>query len=613
MKEMLPYYERELAFLRRHSREFAERYPRLASSLLLNGERSEDPHVERMIESFALLAARVNKKIEDGYPEFTEALLSVLYPHYLRPFPSCSIAQFEGAGGASALSAPLRVPRHSELRSPPVKGLSCRFRTAWDVHILPVSIHAVRFEPAAAIPPSAALPAAASGVLSISLRAAGAGFDWRSLPDGSLRLFIDAEASLAAALRDCLFMRCIGAYVVGDDAKRWQPLPGEVVGEAGFGDDEALLDFPAIAHPAYRQLTEYFAFPEKFNFFELRPGALPSPLQAVRQLEIKLVVGGQQGAQQADRLLQDVSRINLRLSCAPVVNLFAQRGEPIRITHRQTDYSVVADARNAFGYEVYSIDRVSRVRKTPQGETTTEFRPFFSLRHGEPRDGQGRYWSARRDAMIAERSPGYETRIALVDSDLDPPAAAADTLSLNLTCTNRDLPSRLAIGMPGGDLSLDAGTAVRQVSLLRTPSPPRRFDNGPASQWRLISQLSLNQLSLSGSGLSAFKEMLRLYDITGSAVSRRQIDGIVAIDRTERTMWLPGKPFASFVRGYEVRLQVDEEHFVGSGLDLFARVIDRFLALHVHLNSFVQLVLISSRSGEELLRCAPRSGDAIVA
>ena len=195
------------------------------------------------------------------------------------------------------------------------------------------------------------------------LRAAGAGFDWRSLPDRSLRLFIDAEASLAAALRDCLFMRCIGAYVVGDDAKRWQPLPGEVVGEAGFGDDEALLDFPAIAHPAYRQLTEYFAFPEKFNFFELRPGALPSPLQAVRQLEIKLVVGGQQGAQQADRLLQDVSRINLRLSCAPVVNLFAQRGEPIRITHRQTDYSVVADARNAFGYEV-SIDRVSRVRKT---------------------------------------------------------------------------------------------------------------------------------------------------------------------------------------------------------------------------------------------------------
>lgn len=613
MKDLLPYYEQELAFLRRHSREFGERYPKLAASLLLNGERSEDPHVERMIESFALLSARVNKKIEDGYPEFTEALLNVLYPHYLRPFPSCSIARFEGVGGADVLSAPVVVPRHAELRSRPVRGLSCRFRTAWAVHVLPLMIEAACFEPIATVPSSVPLPAAACGVLSITLSATDRGINWKALPDRRLRVFIDAEPSLVATLRDCLFMRCDSAFAVAAETGKWLPLAGPVIGEAGFADDEALLEFPETAHSAYRHLTEYFAFPEKFSFFDLRLEQLPDVLRSARKLTLKLVVSGIQTAKLAGSQLQGLTAANLQLFCVPVVNLFAQRGEPIKVTHRSPDYSVVADGRNAFGYEVYSIDRVVRVRKGAQGEMVTEFRPFFSLRHGEPRENRGQYWFARRDALLAERSPGYETRIALVDTDLDPPSTTSDTLSLSLTCSNRELPSRLAIGHPGGDLSLEGGSVVRQISLLRTPSLPRRFSTGQTSQWRLISQLSLNHLSLTGSGLVAFKEMLSLYDIAGSSVSRRQIDGITAITREEKTVWLAGKPFASFVRGYELRLSIDEEHFVGSGLDVFARVIDRFLGLYVHLNSFIQLVLVSSRGGEELLRCKPRSGDAILA
>ncbi len=613
MKDLLPYYERELTFLRRHSREFGERYPKLASSLLLNGERSEDPHVERMIESFALLAARVNKKIEDGYPEFTEAFLNVLYPHYLRPFPSCSIARFEGAGGAEALSTPVVIPRHAELRSRPVKGLSCRFRTAWAVHVLPLSIDEACFEPIAAVPSSVSLPTAAGGVISITLTATGRGIDWKALPEGRLRIFIDAEPSLVAALRDCLFMRCSGAFALTDEKEKWLSLAGPLIGEVGFGEDEALLEFPETAHSAYRHLTEYFAFPEKYSFFDLRLGQLPDALRAVRKLTLKLIIGGVRPATPASSQLKGLSAGNLRLFCVPVVNLFAQRGEPIKVTHRSPDYSVVADGRNAFGYEVYSIDRVVRVRKGAQGETMTEFRPFFSLRHAEPRENRGQYWFARRDALLAERSPGFETRIALVDIDLDPSSTTSDTLSLSLTCTNRELPSRLAIGLPGGDLSLEGGSVVSQISLLRVPSPPRRFNTGQTSQWRLVSQLSLNHLSLTGSGLAAFKEILGLYDMTGSSVSRRQIDGITAITREEKTVWLAGKPFASFVRGYELRLTVDEEHFVGSGLDVFARVIERFLGLYVHLNSFIQLILVSSRGGEELLRCKPRSGDAILA
>ncbi len=159
---------------------------------------------------------------------------------------------------------------------------------------------------------------------------------------------------------------------------------------------------------------------------------------------------------------------------------------------------------------------------------------------------------------------------------------------------------------------MEGGSVAKAISMLRKPTKPYRFDYRGAGQWRLISHLALNHLSISGSGLNAFREMLSLYDLPRTAVSRRQIVGIAEISQRDKTVWLPGNPFASFVRGLEITLTVDEESFVGTGLDIFARVIDRFLGLYVHLNSFIELVLVSSRTGEELVRCAPRAGESIL-
>ncbi|MDX9838746.1 MAG: type VI secretion system baseplate subunit TssF, partial [Azoarcus sp.] len=145
MKDLLPHYERELAFLRSHGREFAERYPKIASRLLMSGEGSDDPHVERMIESFALLSARVSKRLEDSYPEFAESLLHVLYPHYLQPFPSCSIACLHGEGPTAGVQSGSTIPRGTTFRSRPVNGAECTFRTAWDVPATVFHLSEVRF------------------------------------------------------------------------------------------------------------------------------------------------------------------------------------------------------------------------------------------------------------------------------------------------------------------------------------------------------------------------------------------------------------------------------------------------------------------------------------
>lgn len=622
MDQLLPYYESELAYLRHNLREFAERYPRVAGRLLISGEVCEDPHTERMIQSFAFLNARIARRLDDDYPEFTEALFGVLYPHYLRPFPSCSIAQLGAAITASttgttdaASTAAIQqtsvttIGRGAAFNTRPVRGVECTFRTVYPVAVAPLAITRAAFSPIIGAPDTVRLPAGATA--SISVRVAitcdGRGLDALALP--ALRLFLDGEPSLCAALRDALLVRTVAAYVQADGG-HWIALLALPVRSAGFGDDEALIDFPARSHAAYRLLTEYFCFPEKFNFVDLDLAMLTAALpRGTRALTVHLALAGIRSDSNLARMLGTLSTNNLLTGCTPVINLFPQRGEPIQLTHARANYPVLADGRRAYGYEVNAINDVNMVRQTAQGETIIKFQPFYSLKHAQTPQHNGHYWAMARDEALAERSPGFETQITIVDIDFDPAKVEKTTLNLELTCTNRDLPSLLPYGQPGGDLFTEGGSGTRAITFLRKPTRTWRFARGRSAQWRLISLLSLNHLSLADGGVDAFREMLALHDVPRSAASTRQIGGILAIAYTPTSAWLSGNPFNCLVRGIEVRLGIDEEAFVGSGIHLFAHIIERFLALYVHANSFTQLVIVSHQSSEELLRCAPRSGD----
>ncbi|THC41330.1 type VI secretion system baseplate subunit TssF [Massilia sp. Mn16-1_5] len=608
MDQLLPYYESELGYLRRSLREFAERYPKIAGRLLISGEVYEDPHTERMIESFALLNARIAKRLDDDYPEFTEALFDVLYPHYLRPFPSCSIARFDCTGAAQQ-SAAASIARGTQLTTRPVRGAACTFRTVYPVTIAPLAFSQVSFSDILRAPERVEAPANASAGISLSISASAGQLDFQKLDCPLLRVFIDGEPSFCAALRDALFMRTVGAWVEVGECGRWLPLPAIPIRAAGFGEDESVIDFPARSHAAYRLLTEYFCFPEKFNFFDIDLAALGAIIPGAASVTLHLALSGIRSDSNMARLLGTLSARHLQLGCTPVVNLFRQRGEPIRLTHTTPSYPVLADARRAYAFEVQSIDSVNLVRQTPQGETVVQFRPFYSLQHAQTAEQNGHYWAMRRDETLAERSPGFETQIAIVDIDFDPAAVETDTLNLELTCSNRDLPSQLSYGQAGGDLFLEGGSTVRAIHFLRKPSHSWRFPSGRSAHWRLISHLSLNHLSISAGGVEAFREMLALYDLPRSPSSQRQIGGIVSIEQQPTTAWLAGNPFNCLVRGVQVRLAIDEEAFIGSGIHAFTHIVERFLALYVHANSFTQLVIVSAKTGEEIYTCTAKSGD----
>lgn len=614
MDELLPYYERELGFIRRHSREFSKQYPKIAGQLMMAGEMVEDPHVERLIQSFALLNARISKRLDDDYPEFTEALLEVLYPHYLRPFPSCSIVKMDCAQAASQLTEVSRVPRNTELSTRSVKGVVCKFRSVYEVVVAPVALSSAVFHPIITAPEAIRLPVDASSSISITLDLTNDQVSFHSIKLPPLNVFLEGESSFTASLMDVLMMNVVGSYVELDHDGKWSPLEATPLIEVGFTHEEAMFPFAPRSHPAYRLLTEYFAFPEKFNFVALDiPNVIKHIPSRSRKITLHFALSGIRSDSTRSRLLSGLSAKNMLLGCTPVINLFQQRGEPIRLTHQTDRYSVLADARRAFAYEIYSIDQVQLVRQTPQGESIQSFHPFYSLKHHESSDAPRHYWVAHQDAQLANKSPGYETEISIVDMDFNPVAAEHQTLSLGLTCTNRDLPASLAYGLPDGDLFLEGGANIRTIRFLRKPSPSYRFDRTKGAHWRLISHLSMNHLSISNGGLEAIKEIFQLYDLPRAASTQRVISGLTQLEVKPCQAWLPGDPFACLVRGMEFRLSIEEASFVGSGIHVFATVFSRFLGLYVHANSFTKLVIVASKTGEVLLECQPRSGDLTIA
>lgn len=615
MDELLSYYERELAFLRRHVRDFAERYPKIASRMQLASGAdgsSEDPQVERLFQSFALTGARASRHIDDDYSEFTRAFVEVLYPHYLRAFPSCSIASFDiDASRAAQMSAAVVVPRGTQLYSRPVRGAKLFFRTAYDVTLSPLQLTAARFYAMPQAPRSFRLPPNASAQLSLSFAIRSPHASAAELKLDSVRLYARGEPLMSAALRDALVIHGLRAYVEPEHGGRWMALDRVPFAAVGVSREDSLIPCPENVHPAYPLLTEYFAFPEKFGFFDCdlrEAGRLGG-----RRFTLHLLLKDIPAESAKAGVLEALSAEHVQLGCTPVVNLFettGKLGQQPGAASGAHMYPLVVDKQNAYAYEVYSVDAVAQVQDTPQGERVTTFPSLHSLYHGGHATRASLYWRMQRDALVARSEPGHELSLGFVDAALDPVAAPAG-LDFKLTCSNRDLPEQLPHGAPGGDLMMEGGTLASRISLLQRPTRPLRLREDRGALWRLVSQLSLNSLLLAG-GAGAVRDMLKLHDVQESAATVRQIAGIVDVSQRPVTAWVSEKPFASVVRGLEIRITIDEDCFAGTGVHTFAQLMDCLLSRYVAPNGFTQLVLVSSRTGDALCTCARRAGGGIL-
>ena len=609
--ELLLYYERELAYLRKMAVQFADKHPKVASRLVLEPTRCEDPHVERLLEAFAFLSARVHLKIDDEFPEISEALLTVIYPQLVRPIPSMSIVEFQLDAEKGKLASGLPVDRNSLMHSRPVAGAPCTFRTCYDTTLWPVSVSAAEWKP-----PSRLQPAIKAGDSTGAIRLevnCDPGVSFQELKIDKLRFYLDGESGFVHSLYELLFSR-LNRILVRDctPGSKVTPvtLPASALQPVGFAEDEGMMSYSRRSFVGHHLLLEYFSFPEKFFFIDLTGLAPLWSSGPKKSVEFIFLISDVDSEDRQQRLELELSHKTFRLGCSPVVNLFAQTAEPIRLTQRKHEYPIVPDRRRPHATEIFSIDEVACIDAETQQITTYE--PFYSLRHSTRSGRQQCFWLARRRPSIRPKDEGTDMFLSLVDLSLSPLRPEANILSIRTTCTNRDLPARLPFGNEDGDFELDGASPLKRIVALRKPTPAIRPPSGKASLWRLISHLSLNHLSLVQEGTEALKQILRLYDNSQSAYSQGVIDSILQVNSSPHFARVASENGISFARGTRVEVQLDESQFAGGGVFLFASVLERFLGLSASLNSFTQLVVTTPQRKEVLHEWMPRAGRRIL-
>ncbi|GLU34127.1 type VI secretion system baseplate subunit TssF [Trinickia caryophylli] len=592
------HYEKELALLRRSLRAFADRYPRAAVRLSIVGEHSEDPHVERLLQSFAFLAARISAKLGDDYPEFTEALLGTLNPLYLRPFPSCAIARFGTSSQFDSQTAPAVIDRGTELLSNVGK---CSFRTVYDVVLAPLRISAAKYAHTPTAPSHISLPPDTSGLLSITFSSSQAGkrLDSTALP--VLRVHLAGTSETVASLTDTMLLRSAMAFVE-DGTGRWTPLQAVPIKAAGFGPRESLLEWRNRHLPPSELLAEYFSFADRFHFVDIDLAAIVAAGEPSAQLTLHLAIADVHRDSWAAQRLAPVSAENLQLFCTPVVNLFPLANVPLKYDNATGAWPIEVTHTSGALTEVWALDLV----RTDDGRRVP---PFTSLAHGSSPGLAGPWWTFMQWRIPESPEKTRPASLTLVDLNGRESNAGILALSVDATCSNGDVPRSLPVGAPGGDLQMEGNPLVGRIALLRPPTPVARLPRGDGALWRLISQQTPHAVNLSLEGLAALKSLFRQFAAL-SATHSPHIEGIMHLACKPIMEWIVMQPQPIFVRGLEITLTVDDSAFASTSIATFASVMERFFTPYAPETSFVKLIVASANNGWVIRRGEPVAGSA---
>lgn len=606
--ELLSYYEKELAFIRQLGAEFSNSHPKIAGHLKISSENIEDPHVSRLVEAFAYLNARIQHKLDDDFPELSDALLGVLYPHYQRPIPSMSIIQLPPA---AELDSVFHLPAGATLETEAVQGKNCKFKTCYPVDIVPAQVESAAMAGIPFVAPGSNHVRGAAAVVRLSLKTNGTEVNFGELKPETLRFYLKGQTQHVYPLYQLLQKDCLDVVIArAEDDTQPIFLGKQAIQPVGFKEDEGLLPYPAASFSGYQLLTEYFAFPEKFLFLDIAGIGDKLPEDFGTELHIFIFL-----ANSDVELEHNINEDTFALGCTPVVNLFRQKAEPIRLDHTSEEYLIIPDSRYADSLEVYSIDQVKTT--SAEGEEKV-YQPFYGIRHELMGDDTGAFWHASRRSSAYggnHRDSGTDVFIHLVDLHFNPDLADNRTLEMELTCNNRDLPAQLPFGKDQPAMHfIDAGPPIEKVRCLTQPSATIRPPLRNHARWRLISHLNLNHLSITGGedATNALKEILRLYDFKDSATTRAITQSISKIDAIAVNAPVTVGGRASIARGLEIHVELDETLLAGSSPYLFAGVLERFFALYCSVNSFTRVVATLKGKEGILKKCPPQTGEKVL-
>ncbi|MDN4502254.1 type VI secretion system baseplate subunit TssF [Alteromonadaceae bacterium BrNp21-10] len=567
------YFQDELSYLRELGKEFSDANPQLAPFL---AERGSDPDVERLLEGFSFLTARLSQKLNDEMPELTHGMIEMMWPHYLRPVPSMSVVEFTPV--ANAVTEKRTIKQGVEVDSVPVEGTPCRFRTCYDVDVMPISLKSADVK-----------HDAQHSYLNLTF-SLHSGASLGQLKPQKIRLFLNGDPVITQTLYLwlCRYLDSVVVKASGNEQlEKGVKLAAQSVKPVGFGLNESLFDYSENVFPGYRLLQDYFVLQDKFLFIDIENLGVLAHAGNATEFSIQFTF---------ERFLDEHIRVNknhFRLHATPVANVFKRDADPLRVNHQSMEYRIRPNGRNSTHFDIFSIDKVE---SKAQGITDRRiYTPINSFEHEEGhRENVGHYHKRIKPATGERR---FETYISFAGQKNTRDKLTKEIISLELTCTNRYLPEKLKVG----DIKIPTASSPEFVTFSNITSPSSTvyppLDEG--LQWQLISNMSLNYSSLTNPQM--LRTIIAAYDF--KALTDRQAErqlklklaGIGDIQVTTGDRLIKGHP----IRGISINMTMKESHFTSEGdMYLFASVLDRFFSLYASINSYHQLTVVGEEKGE---------------
>lgn len=603
---LLRAYNEELAYLRETAREFGEEHEAVAGRLGLKTPTDPDPYVERLLEGVAFLGARVQLKLQDQFPEFTQHLLSATQPHYLAPMPSICVAGFQPKDGDPALIEGYTVPRGTSLTATATENANTpvTFKSGHDVTLWPLKITQAEYLGTRAAVASFAQVSGVRPEAGLRLRfeaVSGAPLD--QIAPSELPIYLDGSEAVPGELYRQLIGETI-AVVARDpasagDVGSWTVLPHPQ--QVGFDDDQALLPAELRSFRGYRLLSEFFACPERFLFASLPDLGRAFARTQSGTCDVVLLFS------RASTILPNaVSPANFKLYATPAINLFEKTLGRVQYNRRDHEFHVVPDRTRPIDFEVFRITDVkAQVGDSVDMRPVAPLYAFGALLYDwrdaifyVPRLTPRRLSTKEQRLRRRTDYVGTETWISLTAPGNPERLDEIKELAINAYVTNRELPELLTFR--GNAHFTPPGGPVRSVAILRSPSKPRPPLGLSDAAWRVIAHLTPNYATLAPEDHddpSLLRDHLALYGRQDDAAMRKQIDGILSIRSSPVVRRVPGLDRMAVARGSRISIRLDDGSYDNSRMFLFTSVLERFLAEFATVNSFTECLFETPLEG----------------
>lgn len=571
------HYRDELRFLRESGEAFCSIHPQLTR--FLKGSKT-DPDVERLLEGFAFLTARLHQKVEDEFPELTHSLFNMLWPNYLRPLPSMTIMEFAPIAGQ--IKEKQIIPKEIYIDSgAPDLPVNCRFSTSREVTMFPVTCSSAD-----------SIQTRENSTISITLQS----LNDQSLAESGLdtmRFFLAGDKFVANSIYLWLFhyLQSVSFVVNG----KQHSFPTTVIKKVGLDKKDSILPYPKNVHDGYRVIQEYFSYEEGFLFFDVEK---LDKVLAFEKESTELVI--ELSFSKTLPFNNMLSHKNFLLYCTPALNLFSKDSEPLDVNGLYSEYKIIPSSSLYKFYEVFSVEKVQSWKDDKKGgrKITRTYQPFEGFHHEVERANNRLALYYRVRVRESLRDDGFDHFVSFIREDEQSCTNIAESVSLEMLCTNRELPTTLG----KGDIfvATENSPVFATCANITEPTAPLRPLLDGSLMWQLLSNFSLNYLSLlSKEGLSA---ILRTYDFNahkdGQAeqVARLRLQSIKNIESTPIDRIVRGLP----IRGVQSTITLQENGFASEGsLYLFGTILSQFFALYANINSFHQLTIINADNKEK--------------